>query len=89
MPITSFPCRYVCCVHACDQPKHCCSGVSRIAVKLAASMLVCFKATRQSSELSANAIMASDIRTAGVYLTCGSFLLRIKEADNECVQNLV
>jgi hypothetical protein len=36
--------------------------INRIAVKLAASMPVCLRATRQSSELPANAIMASDVR---------------------------
>src|ERR1700730_5299150 len=35
----------------------------RTSVKLAASMLVCFSAARQSSELPANAIIASSVRT--------------------------
>ena len=34
----------------------------RIKVKLAASMLDCFKAARQSRELLANAIMAREVR---------------------------
>jgi hypothetical protein len=34
----------------------------RTNVKLAASMLVCFSANRQSSELLANAIIASSVR---------------------------
>ena len=40
----------------------------RMNVKLAASMLVCFSANRQSSELLANAIMASSVsvKTCGV-----------------------
>ncbi|HVO65973.1 MAG TPA: hypothetical protein VMT12_05755 [Syntrophales bacterium] len=36
--------------------------ISLIVVKLAASMLVCFRAARHSNELHANAIMASDVR---------------------------
>ena len=34
----------------------------RIEVKLAASILVCFSASRQSRELPANAIIASKVR---------------------------
>lgn len=37
--------------------------IRRIVVKLAASMLVCRSAMRQSNELLANATMASDVRT--------------------------
>ena len=35
---------------------------SLMTVKLAASMLVCLRAIRQSSELPVNAIIASDVR---------------------------
>ena len=35
----------------------------RMNVKLAASMLVCFSAARQSNELPANAIIANSVRT--------------------------
>ncbi len=35
----------------------------RMNVKLAASMLVCFRAARQSNELPANATMANSVRT--------------------------
>jgi hypothetical protein len=37
--------------------------LSRTVVKLAASMVVCFSATRHRSELHAKAIMASEVRT--------------------------
>ncbi|WP_340122501.1 hypothetical protein [Methylobacter svalbardensis] len=37
--------------------------MSRIDVKLAASMPVCFSANRQSNEFPAKAIMASKVRT--------------------------
>jgi len=50
--------------------------ISRIVVKVAASMVVCVSAIRQSSELPAKAIIASDVRA--ITRISGVFMLEIE-----------